>query len=192
MFSWYHSRTTSGLFWPGPLLDPSSNTVLLIFHILEMLCDQVSLGRRVQNHPKYHYHAMPYVIINTIIIIIISIIIMPNVIINTIIIIIIIIMYYRQSMCGGNLSRPDAHLSSFLPMGCDVYSTLFYSIFTFIMWCIFNPYLFYLYILYHYHYHYCCMKAISPPLHQWDVMYIQSLSNPYDIHSELALTERGL
>ena len=100
-----------------------------------MLCDQVSLGRRVQNHPKYHYHAMPYVIINTIIIIIISIIIMPNVIINTIIIIIIIIMYYRQSMCGGNLSRPDAHLSSFLPMGCDVYSTLIYSIFTFIMWC---------------------------------------------------------
>ena len=135
MFSWYHSRTTSGLFWPGPLLDPPSNTVLLIFHILEMLCDQVSLGRRVQNHPKYHYHAMPYVIINTIIIIIISIIIMPNVIINTIIIIIIIIMYYRQSMCGGNLSRPDAHLSSFLPMGCDVYSTLIYSIFTFIMWC---------------------------------------------------------
>ena len=67
MFSWYHSRTTSGLFWPGPLWDPSSNAVLLIFHILEMLCDQVWSGRRVQNHPIMLY---------TIIIIIIIIIIM--------------------------------------------------------------------------------------------------------------------
>ena len=53
------------------------------------------------------------------------------------------------------------------------------------MWCIFNPYLFYLYRIFFYwssfrggpvkkHFHYCIIVLCRPPVHCWDVVHVYS------------------